>query len=342
MRTTIRSLTNLSIGWLPRGVCRAVVQIGVAALLSSGASYATTFTGSLSGPAESPPNASPGVGSTVVTYDPVTHMLSVDVTFSGLLGTTTASHIHCCTAVPNTSTAGVATQVPTFVGFPLGVTSGTYSHTFDLTLLASFNAAFVTANGGTAASAEAALAAGMAANESYLNIHTSQFGGGEIRSFLTPLAAPTIAKSFDPATIAAGSGTTLTFTLTNPAANPIALTGVAFTDNLPTGLGVATGSTGACGGTLTTTPGTIALAGATIAAGGQCQFSVPVIDVAVGNFTNTTAAVTSSNGGTGGTASASLTVVSRPLIPTLSPWVLALLAATLFFATLRYGRRRKG
>ncbi len=75
-------------------------------------------------------------------------------------------------------------MTPTFAGFPLGVTSGTYDAVFDTTLASTWNAAFVTANGGTPAGAEAALAAGIAAGQAYLNIHTSSFAGGEIRGFL--------------------------------------------------------------------------------------------------------------------------------------------------------------
>jgi CHRD domain len=148
------------------------------------------YDASLSGPNESPPNGSPATGSAVVDYDNSAHTLLVDVSFTGLTGTTTASHIHAATVVPGAGTAGVATTTPTFPGFPLGVFSGTYVHTLDLTLATSYNAPFLTASGGTPAGAEAALAAAMAAGEAYLNIHTSTFGGGEIRGFLTLVPEP--------------------------------------------------------------------------------------------------------------------------------------------------------
>ena len=131
------------------------------------------------------PTGSPGTGTAVVVIDTAAHTLSLDIFFSGLLGTTTASHIHCCTPTPLTGAAGVATQVPSFAGFPLGVQSGIYdSPLFDLTVATSWNPAYITANGGTPGSAEAALFAGMLAGRSYLNIHTSRNGGGEIRGFL--------------------------------------------------------------------------------------------------------------------------------------------------------------
>jgi len=149
-----------------------------------------TYTGLLTGAKEVPVNASPGTGYAIVIVDAAAHSLQVDVSFQGLLGTTTASHIHCCTAVPETGTAGVATQVPTFTGFPLGVTAGTYSHSFDLSLASTYNPAFVTATGGTVAGAEAALIAGLAAGEAYLNVHSSFAPGGEIRAFLDPVPEP--------------------------------------------------------------------------------------------------------------------------------------------------------
>ena len=147
-----------------------------------------TYMATLSGAAENPPNGSPGTGSATVIIDTVAHTLLVDVSFSGLLGNTTASHIHCCVAPPGN--VGVATQLPTFAGFPLGVTAGTYNSTFDMTQSSSWNPSFITANGGTTAGAEAALAVGLAAGRAYLNIHTSQVPAGEIRGFLGEVPEP--------------------------------------------------------------------------------------------------------------------------------------------------------
>ena len=145
-----------------------------------------TFLAVLDGSSESPPTGSPGTGFAVVIIDPDAHTLSVHVSFSGLVGLTTASHIHCCTAAPDTGTAGVATAVPTFPGFPLGVTSGTYDRTFDTLDDATWNPAFEAAHGGTAAGAETDFFAAMMAGRTYLNIHTEFKPGGEIRGFLAP------------------------------------------------------------------------------------------------------------------------------------------------------------
>ncbi len=186
---------------LPRAT---LFLLGAAACLLAPAAKAVpiVYQVNLSGAAEAPPNASPGTGSGLITIDTDTHLISYDITFAGLLGTTTAAHIHCCTASPGTGTAGVATTTPVFPGFPLGVSSGTFNATFDMSLPASWNAAFITANGGTPAGAEAAFAAGIAAGQAYFNIHSAVFPSGEIRDFLTPVPEPATLALLTVATLA--------------------------------------------------------------------------------------------------------------------------------------------
>jgi hypothetical protein len=171
---------------------RALVALSLTITLTRTNASLFDYEAVLSGPNESPPNASPGTGLAFVNYDDVAHTLQVEVTFSGLLGTTTASHIHAATASPGTGTAGVATTTPYFSGFPIGVSSGSYSNTLDLTLSSSWNPSYISANGGTTASAEVALAAAMASDEAYLNIHTTVVPGGEIRGFLVLVPEPSI------------------------------------------------------------------------------------------------------------------------------------------------------
>lgn len=173
---------------------------GVAALLVLGTAPAAqaapvTYVANLSGPNEFPVNASPGTGTATVDLDVVAHTMHVHVVFSGLLGTTTASHIHCPTSTPLSGTAGVATTTPTFAGFPTGVTAGTYDNTLDLTLASSYNPSFVTAQGGLA-NAEATLENSIANGTAYLNVHTNQFTGGEIRGFLVLASTPAQAASW--------------------------------------------------------------------------------------------------------------------------------------------------
>ena len=169
----------------------AVLAVALIGITRGSSAAPVIYTADLSGPAESPPNASPGTGFAEVDIDPTAHTLRVQVTFSGLLGTTTASHIHAATPTPGMGTAIVATQTPSFSGFPLGVTSGTFDSGFLDTLSDStYNPAFEVAHGGTASGAESALFMAIAAGESYLNIHTTVVPGGEIRGFLQPKVVP--------------------------------------------------------------------------------------------------------------------------------------------------------
>jgi hypothetical protein len=177
----------------------AVLSFAILGLASSASAVPIVFSANLSGLNESPVNASPGIGTALVTFDLAANTMRVQATFSGLLGTTTASHIHCCTAVPLTGTGGVATTTPTFAGFPLGVTSGTYDSTLDMTLASSYNPAFITGPFDLThdiAGAELALYNAMFLGETYLNIHTSVVPGGEIRGFLLPVPEPVTLSLF--------------------------------------------------------------------------------------------------------------------------------------------------
>lgn len=167
-----------------------LVGLVVAVLMMSPVARADqlVFTTTLTGSQEVPPSGSPGIGSALVTLDTVTNILTINVSFAGLVSPTTASHIHCCTG-PGAN-AMVATAVPTFPGFPLGVTTGTYLMSFDLTSAATYNPAFIAAHGGTVAGAQAAFIAGFTSGLTYLNIHTVQFPGGEIRGQLAEIPEP--------------------------------------------------------------------------------------------------------------------------------------------------------
>jgi hypothetical protein len=164
----------------------AAAAIALTAFAAPASAAVTVYTATLTGPAEDPPNASPGYGLSIVTIDDASFTMRVQAVFTGLVGSTTMTHIHCCTAVPSTGNVGVASPTPSFPGFPNGVTTGSYDNTFNMLSASSYNPAFITLNGGTTQGAFAALVSGMDSGRAYLNIHTTAFPGGEIRGFYAP------------------------------------------------------------------------------------------------------------------------------------------------------------
>jgi len=161
---------------------------GAAAFALAGSANATIFefAADLSGLNESPPNASPATGFSLVTLDDLLDTLTVDENWAGLIGgSAAAAHIHCCTTPGN----NVGVAVP-FVGFPPAA-SGSYFHVFDLTATSTYTTGFLNgAGGGTAAGAETALLNGMLAGQAYANIHNATFPAGEIRGFLAQVPEP--------------------------------------------------------------------------------------------------------------------------------------------------------
>jgi hypothetical protein len=175
----------------------ALVLMG-ALMLQAPAAHAIpmTFVANLTQANEVPPTGSPATGLATVILDPTAQTIQINATFSGLTSNDIMAHIHCCLASPFLTgvNVGVATTVPAFLGFPLGVTSGTYSSAvFDLTQSLIYNTTpitgFVALQGGIP-QAEAALIAGIQNGETYFNIHTTTFPGGEERDFLRAFLVP--------------------------------------------------------------------------------------------------------------------------------------------------------
>jgi len=170
-----------------------LAALAATALAAPALAHITTYTTTLSGAAEAPPNSSLGTGTATLIIDDHNFTMQLITSFSGLTGNVTAAHIHCCTALAGAGTAGVATVTPSFTGFPTGATFGSYDRTYDMTATSgSWNNAFINANGGTPGSAFSALLAGLDGGKAYLNIHTSFVPGGEIRGFLqlSPVPEP--------------------------------------------------------------------------------------------------------------------------------------------------------
>lgn len=164
----------------------SLVALGLLPVAAS--AHESIYAAPLLGSSEFPAATTTGSGFGTVTIDLDLLTMRVEASFSGLLGNVTAAHIHCCT-LPG-SNIGVASQTPSFAGFPTGVKAGTYDQTFNMALASSYNSAFITANGGTVGSAFNALVVGLDTGRAYLNVHTTSFGGGEIRGLLAPVPEP--------------------------------------------------------------------------------------------------------------------------------------------------------
>ena len=118
-------------------------------------------------------------------------------------------------------------------------------------------------------------------------------------------------KSFTPATIQVGGVSTLSLKISNPN-NTLAINGLALSDTFPNNMVLAgtPAMTNTCGGTVTTTSGSVSLADGTLAGGASCKVTVNVTSADTGTYYNTAGPVSSSNAGTGGTYSAYLYVGS--------------------------------
>jgi hypothetical protein len=155
-----------------------VVSLALATALSAGvASAQSTFEALLSGLNETTPNASPATGFGTVVLNAAQTQITVDESWSGLLASATASHIH--------GPAGVGTNAAVmfpFTGVPAATSGSIPQQVFAIT-----------------PTEVAYLQSGLL----YMNIHTSVFPGGEIRGQLVLVPEPSAA-----ALLALGAGAT--------------------------------------------------------------------------------------------------------------------------------------
>lgn len=151
-------------------------------------------------------------------------------------------------------------------------------------------------------------------------VHAPSAAGTATTACPTPMtvtpAAPTITEGFSPTSVGENLASTLTITLNN--SNAFDLTQSHFTTSLPADLSIqsspapSTDCTGTAG-TLTTTTGTVTLAGADIPPHGGCSITLSVKSATPGSYASAIAANALSTGPTGGNTAAvtaSLTVTA--------------------------------
>lgn len=114
---------------------------------------------SMDGLQEVPPVATPGTGTCTVSLNNVTFNVSVNCTFSGLIGNSSNAHIH------GPAAPGVSAGVILGLTFTPGVTSGTITGAGVLS---------------------AANAANMIAGLTYVNLHSNFRPNGELRGQIVP------------------------------------------------------------------------------------------------------------------------------------------------------------
>jgi hypothetical protein len=125
--------------------------------MEHGAAMAKTYHATLTAAQEVPPTSSAGQGSGEFMLDPATKHLTWNVSYSGLTGKALAAHIHG-PAAPGSNAGVVVNLAPQGPGDPIR---------------------------GSATLTDAQMA-DLVAGKDYVNIHTAQNKGGEIRGQITP------------------------------------------------------------------------------------------------------------------------------------------------------------
>lgn len=122
------------------------------------------------------------------------------------------------------------------------------------------------------------------------NPTNNQCGEDNEFSEIVPPTFRSLAKSFDPFSAPVGTTHTLTITIVNN--EPVAMSGISFTDNYPAGIiNVSAPFNNTMGGLATSTPTSLSLVGGSIAAFSTGMISINVQALAPGTYENSTGPV---------------------------------------------------
>lgn len=158
-------------------------------------------------------------------------------------------------------------------------------------------------------------------------IATTPTSGATVNNFgpgaSVTLTRASLTKAFAPASIPINGTSTLTFTVTKPTGT--AISGLSFTDTLPSGMtGSGAPASPQCGGTVTRVGGTITVTGANLAAAAtSCTINVTITSATAGSYTNNSANISGLGGGLSAAGvNATLIVTGAVLTKNFAPAVI--------------------
>lgn len=166
--------------------CAAALVVALTPALAW--SHGAVFVAPLTGPTASSPTTSFGYGLATLSINFDLFTIRVQVNFNDLEAPVTRANLFGLTSTPGEGVGFAALAASSLPGFPLGSKSGAFDQTFDLAQAATYDPAYMAANGGNVDLASSSLIAGMFAGQTYFSVCTANYDNGEIGSFL--LTAP--------------------------------------------------------------------------------------------------------------------------------------------------------
>jgi hypothetical protein len=252
-------------------------------------------------------------GISVLTFTTTYNGSATGVAYTDDLAPLGMQIVQCPGAIGSTCTVGPGTEF--LSGTAIGGTPGS-------TLIGVQDVSFNNASGYCVSSVcVSAATIGTQVNTTTAITSTSGFTGSAATASIDvlPDQPPTLSQEFSSDTVAQFGTVFLTLTIRDPNFGA-PLYGIALTDTLPAGLKVGQNSGPSCAigtgditpsGTFTATPGSSTISISDLQLSSQCSFIVEITGEQLGVQTNMTGAITSTNGGTGETSTASVTVFDQ-------------------------------